>query len=534
MSEEAVVEDAAELLKSDPAFKLFGRRIPVLSASSDFSDRSSESADTSEVTKNSHSSDETKSSLLLNSSVSLHANIEYKEPFNNEKNFNGESLFQTTLEKPSIGSEESIEKYNLCDEKPNRGVVEMSEESIKKEDETPKKPSKLLPCPRCESMDTKFCYYNNYNVNQPRHFCRNCQRYWTAGGLLRNVPVGAGRRKNKHSAISHQRDLGHANDCNSEDSMKFELSPLEMASPGQSFSHAKKGTRNHLRASGGLETSSLFSDESENLQKSSCPSSQMKGEIVWNTMYSSEMKTHEKGGESVEIGKLDDSVCASSKKLMKSDVESSESNNTPKDQGVSCDLLNSSMSWVRGPPPVWPLYCGSFFGNSPFMNAIGGAMLNPENFQSSSMLPWFQPGTGLYPGFAWPFPSGPMWGQASWAPAWGMPLGPVAPPSTSLDSSPSMLGKHTRDLPASHSESKGDGSIWVPKTLRIDDPEEAAKSSIWATLGLGSKSESITTGGIFKAFQPKMENKDNTKTDVRVLWANPAASARSASFNESN
>lgn len=62
-----------------------------------------------------------------------------------------------------------------------------------------KKPDKILPCPRCESMDTKFCYYNNYNVNQPRHFCKNCQRYWTAGGTLRNVPVGSGRRKNKNA-----------------------------------------------------------------------------------------------------------------------------------------------------------------------------------------------------------------------------------------------------------------------------------------------------------------------------------------------
>ncbi|CAA7401925.1 unnamed protein product [Spirodela intermedia] len=64
----------------------------------------------------------------------------------------------------------------------------------------PAKPEKILPCPRCNSMATKFCYYNNYNLNQPRHFCKNCQRYWTAGGTMRNVPVGAGRRKNKHSA----------------------------------------------------------------------------------------------------------------------------------------------------------------------------------------------------------------------------------------------------------------------------------------------------------------------------------------------
>ncbi|EPS72532.1 hypothetical protein M569_02229, partial [Genlisea aurea] len=54
-----------------------------------------------------------------------------------------------------------------------------------------------IPCPRCRSADTKFCYFNNYNVNQPRHYCRGCQRYWTAGGALRNVPIGAGRRKVK-------------------------------------------------------------------------------------------------------------------------------------------------------------------------------------------------------------------------------------------------------------------------------------------------------------------------------------------------
>ncbi|CAN6937941.1 hypothetical protein Bca4012_101438 [Brassica carinata] len=68
---------------------------------------------------------------------------------------------------------------------------------------TLKKPDKLLPCPRCESANTKFCYYNNYNVSQPRHFCRNCQRYWTAGGSMRNVPVGSGRRKNRGWASSN-------------------------------------------------------------------------------------------------------------------------------------------------------------------------------------------------------------------------------------------------------------------------------------------------------------------------------------------
>ncbi|CAN7106175.1 unnamed protein product [Brassica rapa subsp. narinosa] len=53
-----------------------------------------------------------------------------------------------------------------------------------------------LKCPRCDSPNTKFCYYNNYNLSQPRHFCKSCRRYWTKGGALRNVPVGGGSRKN--------------------------------------------------------------------------------------------------------------------------------------------------------------------------------------------------------------------------------------------------------------------------------------------------------------------------------------------------
>ncbi|XP_076937021.1 dof zinc finger protein DOF4.1-like [Bidens hawaiensis] len=57
----------------------------------------------------------------------------------------------------------------------------------------------VLKCPRCGSLNTKFCYYNNYNLSQPRHYCKACKRYWTRGGTLRNVPVGGGCRKNKRT-----------------------------------------------------------------------------------------------------------------------------------------------------------------------------------------------------------------------------------------------------------------------------------------------------------------------------------------------
>jgi hypothetical protein len=77
---------------------------------------------------------------------------------------------------------------------PGRGSADLLEEAARARAAAAEA---RLPCPRCRSRDTKFCYFNNYNVNQPRHFCRACHRYWTAGGAIRNVPVGSGRRKNR-------------------------------------------------------------------------------------------------------------------------------------------------------------------------------------------------------------------------------------------------------------------------------------------------------------------------------------------------
>ncbi|XVE88748.1 hypothetical protein DITRI_Ditri19aG0093800 [Diplodiscus trichospermus] len=68
-----------------------------------------------------------------------------------------------------------------------------------------------LKCPRCDSTNTKFCYYNNYNLSQPRHFCKDCRRYWTKGGALRNIPVGGGTRKNskRSSSSSNNNNNNH-------------------------------------------------------------------------------------------------------------------------------------------------------------------------------------------------------------------------------------------------------------------------------------------------------------------------------------
>ncbi|KAJ1261240.1 hypothetical protein BS78_09G013500 [Paspalum vaginatum] len=71
-------------------------------------------------------------------------------------------------------------------------------------------PEPGLKCPRCDSTNTKFCYFNNYSLSQPRHFCRACRRYWTRGGALRNVPVGGGYRRHAKRAKPKQQQQQQA------------------------------------------------------------------------------------------------------------------------------------------------------------------------------------------------------------------------------------------------------------------------------------------------------------------------------------
>ncbi|KAK9066550.1 hypothetical protein SSX86_013873 [Deinandra increscens subsp. villosa] len=94
-------------------------------------------------------------------------------------------------------SEEGPKTPSIEEDIMSENVQSTDGETVNLQPRILKKPDKILPCPRCDSMNTKFCYFNNSNVNQPRHFCKSCQRYWTAGGTMRNMPVGAGRRKKK-------------------------------------------------------------------------------------------------------------------------------------------------------------------------------------------------------------------------------------------------------------------------------------------------------------------------------------------------
>nr|GMD12730.1 dof zinc finger protein DOF4.5-like [Ipomoea batatas] len=65
--------------------------------------------------------------------------------------------------------------------------------------EYPGSPPPPRQCPCCHSGDTKFCYFNNYNKNQPRYYCRACKRHWTHGGIQRDIPIGGKSHKGRKS-----------------------------------------------------------------------------------------------------------------------------------------------------------------------------------------------------------------------------------------------------------------------------------------------------------------------------------------------
>ncbi|GAB2280263.1 hypothetical protein Dimus_014905 [Dionaea muscipula] len=460
----------------DPAIKLFGKTIP-LSASEEVA-----------VDGGEHSSD---GKVLSSSDMGVHKNA-LTDATNQE-----DQTSQTTLEElkdaaaNSSANSDSLKTPsgdNEC-----KGSKEDQSDTSSSQDKPLKKPDKILPCPRCNSLDTKFCYFNNYNVNQPRHFCKNCQRYWTAGGTMRNVPVGAGRRKNKNSSASqHHRHIVIPEAV-------FQAPPRPDAVNGI-IHHPAFRANGAVLAFGSdvplcesIASGLNLADKSQNLGAVSNGSAMPENMV--NQSSGSSTSSSDKGGNGGGV---------------------------QQDQPI---MKNFAFFPPQFPP--WPYS----------LNTV----------QSSSPVP---PTPYLPSGFPLSFyAASPYWGCLVPG-AWNMPL--VTPVSISPDqsctsSSPHSptLGKHTREgnmcnLPKSNREeappkdSRSDSGtkVLVPKTLRIHDPSEAAKSSIWTTLGIqnNEKGDSLDSRGLFRAFQvPRSSDADKSL----VMQANPAALSRSMTFQES-
>ncbi|KAK4750436.1 hypothetical protein SAY87_003918 [Trapa incisa] len=316
-----------------------------------------------------------------------------------------------------------------------------------------KKPDKILPCPRCNSMDTKFCYYNNYNVNQPRHFCKSCQRYWTAGGTMRNVPVGAGRRKSKSSTSHNYRHI----------TISESLQAARVHSPnGTHGIPSLNGSGNVLsfNVNAPIYNSVAGLHSSEETRRDNCPS-----------------------GSPITI------------------PNSADGGNS------SCQKEQQPMNNINGFVPQVP--CLPW----PYVSAVPGVF--PPGFG----IPYYAPVD--------------FWNCTGLRGAWAVPwLFPQAEKVQCSGSNSPILGKHSREEGELGKEKNG--CVLVPKTLRVNDPTEAAKSTIWATLGIKNDCTSSAAGGLFKAFQTKGDHKSEVPETSRVLCANPAALSRSIKFRESS
>lgn len=380
---------------------------------------------------------------------------------------------------------------------------EEQSETTGSQEKTLKKPDKILPCPRCNSMDTKFCYYNNYNVNQPRHFCKNCQRYWTAGGSMRNVPVGAGRRKNKHSA-SQFRHISVSEALQS------------VRSDGPNGVHHTTLKPNGTVLSFGSDTPL-------------CESMASALSIAETTMQNSIRNGFHKPEElripvSYISGENGDSHFSGLSATVQNSKEEVGKPGVPEPAMQNCQGFPTQIPFFPGAP--WPY---------PW---------NAAQWSSPVPPPAFCP-----PGFPMPFYPAPNYWGCAVPGAWNIPWLPQPPsPNPTVLSSGSnspTLGKHSRDEdvikpsdPAEEGpvkENNSDRCLWIPKTLRIDDPGEAARSSIWQTLGIkNDNTDSFNGGGLFKAFQSKENEKNHISETSSMLHANPAALSRSLKFQETS
>jgi hypothetical protein len=300
---------------------------------------------------------------------------------------------------------------------------------------------------------------------------------------MRNVPVGAGRRKSKSNTSSHYRHI----------TISEALDAARIISPNGTH-HLQNFKANGRVLSFGLDHPQIcdpMSNVFNPAEKKGLNNTRNNGDQCSNTSSITVSKSIEESGKNMSQESLP------------------QQNNGFIPQVPCMTNVPWPYPWSTGAipspqtlyPPGFPM---SFYPN-PFWNC--GV---PGNWN----VPWFTSQTS----------------------ATTTPMSPNTSPKSPT------LGKHSRDeddninkqdnLQKEESPKQRNGCVLVPKTLRIDDPNEAAKSSIWETLGI--KNEGMSRGGMIKAFQSKNDGKKHHVQTSPMLLANPAALARSLNFHENS
>lgn len=322
---------------------------------------------------------------------------------------------------------------------------------------------------------------------------------------MRNVPVGAGRRKNKNSATQYRQ-------INVAESLQNAQNNLP-----NGFHHPSLKSNGMVLAFGSDSPLCESMATVLNLADKSVKNLTPNGFHIPQEM---------RIPASYRCG---DGGCEPSN-------SSSETASSSKEETGKAGFQDPMMQSCQGFPHPIPCFPGAPW---------------PYTWNSGQWTPPLTPTAFCPPGYPMPiYPATPYWGCSVPA-AWNVPWVPQQPSPTPAASgsgpnSPT-LGKHSRDENGSKlADSQGGSSstkennsqrnIWVPKTLRIDDPEEAAKSSIWTTLGIKNDTTTnpIGGGGLFKDLQSKGDEKIPVSESSSVLQANPAALSRSLNFHENS
>ncbi|KAJ1393255.1 Zinc finger, Dof-type [Sesbania bispinosa] len=273
------------------------------------------------------------------------------------------------------------------------------ETSSTDQDKVFKKPDKILQCPRCNNLETKFCYFNNYNVQSTSAFLQRTVK--GIGLLVNNEKCSCWCWETEEQAHSFSIPG------------KFLYLLKEFQPPGPSTDNGtvlKFGPDAPLCES--MESMFNLRNQQRNVDANSMNCSENGEEEGWNNVASM--------------------------------------------AGVHPSSLHpATMRWCPAPMVAVPTIC-------------------PPNIPLQ-----------IVPGSYWN--GTPLWAAGNGTVSIGS-NGCLSPSSSTSNSccsgnGPPTLGKHPRDTVFTD-EQKSEKCVLIPKTLRIDDPNEASKSPIWATLGI--------------------------------------------------
>lgn len=313
---------------------------------------------------------------------------------------------------------------------------------------------------------------------------------------MRNVPVGSGRRKNKSSPASHYRHI-----------MVSEALQAARADAANGIHHPNGsiltfGSDSPLCES--MTSALILADKSQSCVRDKFQNHEQRIPVSYGGREN--MDDHSSGSSSTVSNPIEKGLNGGPESILK-------------------NIQGSPHQVPCFPVPPWPCPWNSAQCRSPMPQPAFGPSGFPISF----------------------YPTPPYWGCTIPNP-WNMPwLSPQSssPDHSVLSSGPNSqtLGKHSRDGSMLRPSNPGkedlteekdlERGVLIPKTLRINDPNEAAKSSIWSTLGIKNENtDSVSSANILKAFRPKGIEKNHMNETSLVLQANPAALSRSLNFQE--